>query len=149
MDWIEIGSAVPVMPDGLTGLEVEARSSGVRNVTMLVDRWVDGSERFDAPGELLLVARDSASGCVIGVGGLSRCPDVAGAFRVRRFYVAERWRRRGIARTLARALIDDRSRRGDLLTCNAKASGSAAPFWESMGFERVDGIDGITHQLPS
>lgn len=142
---VDICSASSVMPDGLRALEAEARSSGVRNVAVLVDRWVDGSERYAAPGEALLVARVRASGQVVGVGALGRCPDVPGALRVRRFYVGEQWRRRGIARTLVGELIAGGLRHTDVLTCNARASDAAAPFWEAMGFEPVE-IEGITHR---
>lgn len=139
-------SAEALMPDALRVLEIEARSFGIRNVGTLIDRWVDGSERFDGPGEALLVAVDPGLDLVVGVGGLSRCPDVAGALRVRRFYVAKQWRRRGIARTLARGLIASGLQQTDVLTCNAGASAGAAPFWEAMGFEPVD-VAGITHCL--
>jgi hypothetical protein len=34
----------------------------------------------------------------------------------------------------------------DTLTCNARASAAAPPFWEAMGFTPVD-IAGITHRF--
>lgn len=134
------------MPGGLGELAAEAQAAGIRNVTTLIDRWVDGSERFDAVGESLLVATDGVADRVVGVGGLSRCSDVAGALRVRRFYVAERWRRRGVARALATELIAGGVLHSAVLTCNAGASDAAPPFWESIGFEPVD-VAGITHLL--
>lgn len=143
---VEVRPAAPLMPSVLRELDVEARASGIQNVSVLIDRWVGGSERFDGTGESLLVAVDPALNCVVGVGGLSRCPDVEGALRVRRFYVGEQWRRRGIARTLARQLVTDGLRHTNVLTCNAGASDAAAPFWEAMGFEPVD-APGITHWL--
>lgn len=131
------------MPDGLRDLAADAAVQGVRNMSILMDRWVDGSERFDRVGESLLIAETEA-GAVVGVGGLSHCPHVPGALRVRRFYVATDWRRKGVARTLAKRLVDDGFRHSDTLTCNARASTAAAPFWEAMGFRPVD-IDGVTH----
>src|SRR5690606_23406646 len=84
---------------GLPRLIEEAELEGIRNVRAVVDRWADGTERFDQPGEMVLVA--VGGGEPIGVGGLTRCPDVPGALRVRRFYVSPGWRRRGVARALA------------------------------------------------
>jgi len=134
------------MPDGLRPLEAEAVADGVHNVTRLLDRWVDGSERYEAPGESLLVALAAGTERVVGVGGISRCPDVAGALRVRRFYVAADWRRDGVARLIAETLIEDARRNAELVTCNAGASAAAVPFWESMGFSRSEAA-GVTHEL--
>ncbi len=84
-DSIAIAPASDSLADDLAALAAESRTAGVKNVTVLVDRWVAGTERFDGPGEMLLVAW--SGGLVVGVGGISKCPDVPGALRVRRFYV--------------------------------------------------------------
>lgn len=134
--------AGPLLPDRLTSLAGHAEREGIRIVATVVERWRDGTERFDGDGEALLavVSEDD----VVGIGGLSRCPHVAGALRVRRFYVGPMWRRRGVARRLADELIASGWAHTDLLTCNAGASPAAAPFWEAMGFVPVD-TAGITH----
>ncbi len=133
------------MPEGLAALAEDALREGVRNVSMLISRWVDGSETYQLPGENLLVAIDPTDASVVGVGGLSVCPDVPGALRVRRFYVAHDWRRRGVARALAEQIMADGARSTELLTCNAAASDAARPFWESMGFVPST-VAGITHE---
>jgi GNAT superfamily N-acetyltransferase len=138
-------AAGPFLPDGLRDLEREATAGGIGNVSTLISCWVDGSQRYDRPGESLLVAVDAATNEVIGVGGLSQCPHVPGALRVRRFYVAELWRRRGVANAMARELIDGGLSVTDTLTCNARASAMAPPFWESLGFRPVE-AEGITHR---
>lgn len=137
-----IEPAAAYVPDGLAPLAAEADSEGVRNVRAVIERWAEGSERFDRPGERLLVAR--ADDRVIGVGGLSQCPTVPGALRMRRFYVNPTWRRRGVARALAEELIASGLAHAEVLTCNARASAAAPPFWEALGFDPVD-IEGITH----
>lgn len=131
------------VPDGLDALASAATAEGIRIVSTVVARWRDGTERFDGPGERLLVAVDDA-GRVVGIGGISACPTVAGALRVRRFYVDPGWRRAGVGRALAEAVIEHALAHVDLLTCNARASAAAPVFWERMGFEPVD-RDGITH----
>src|SRR5687768_13015391 len=112
-----------VLPDGLALLADAAEIEGIRIVTTVVDRWRDGSERYDREGEALLAA--VSDGEVVGIGGLSRCPHVENALRVRRFYVAPGWRRRGVARALASSLIEAGLGHADVLTCNARASAAA------------------------
>ena len=149
-----IRDAEPLMPGTLATLAAESASFGIRNVSALVEQWSDGSQRFSRPGEGLLVALASTDGAgdgaiddgAIGVGGLTWCPHVPDALRVRRFYVAEAWRRRGVARALAVSLLEVGSEHADVITCNARASDAAPPFWESLGFTPVD-TEGITHVL--
>lgn len=132
------------MPDGLQMLAAESREYGIRNVTAVVERWANGSEVFDRVGESLLVGVDPTTDTVIAVGGLTHCPHVPEALRVRRFYVSVEWRRRGVAGAMARQLIADGLQRTSTLTCNAQASAAAPPFWEAMGFVPTN-IEGITH----
>ena len=149
----EIRDAEPLMPTVLAALASESASFGIRNVSALVEQWSDGTQRFSRPGEGLLVAlapagqaNGGAEGGAIGVGGLTWCPHVPEALRVRRFYVAEAWRRRGVARSLATSLLEAGAEHADVITCNARASAAAPPFWESLGFTPVES-EGITHVL--
>jgi len=141
---IVIAEATESLPVDIARLAAESGAAGIRNVSVLSANWADGSARFDGPGEMLLVAWSGEQ--AVGVGGISQCPDVPGALRVRRFYVGADHRRRGIARLLAGTLIAHGLELTDTLTCNAKASAAAPPFWETMGFVPVD-VAGITHQL--
>ncbi len=134
--------AGPLLPDGLASLSRHADREGIRIVSTVIERWRDGTERFDRPGESLLAALSGDE--VVGIGGITRCPQVSGALRMRRFYVAPDWRRQGVAHRLASELIAGGLQHAELLTCNAGASDAAAPFWEAMGFERVE-MEGITH----
>lgn len=144
MNETTIETAAGWLPSGLGALRRDADAEGVRIVSTVIDRWVDATQRYDQPGESLLVAQ--RDGVVVAVGGLGWCPNVAGALRVRRFYVSPASRRQGIARELAQRLIDDSAVHASVVTCNAQASGAAPPFWESLGFQRVD-TAGITHRL--
>ncbi len=128
----------------LDGLAAEAAEAGIRNVGRLIEWWFDGTQTYNADGELLLIARSGQR--PIGVGGVAECPDVAGALRVRRFYVASSWRRRGVASALASRLVEHAGGHASTITCNAQASAAAPVFWEAMGFSRVE-IPGITHVL--
>jgi GNAT superfamily N-acetyltransferase len=119
------------LPDGFDALLADAASEGVRNMALLARDWASGDQRFD--GEALLGAL--MAGELAGIGGLSVEPAAREpARRVRRFYVRPAFRRQGVARTLASALVQEALDQVDLLTCNAAASPAAAPFWEAQGF---------------
>lgn len=130
------------LPDRVVSLVAHADQEGIRIVSVVRERWEDESERYQGRGERILAA--VADDQVVGVGALSQCPHVSGALRMRRFYVAPAWRRHGVARSIAEDLIATGHAYSDLLTCNARASAAAGPFWESVGFIRVD-TEGITH----
>jgi GNAT superfamily N-acetyltransferase len=120
------------LPEGFDALIAEAASEGVGNMARLAHDWADG-QRFDGDGEALLGA--VLAGELAGIGGLSIEPAATEpARRVRRFYVRPAFRRQGVARTLASALVQEALDQVDLLTCNAAASPAAAPFWEAQGF---------------
>ncbi|HEX6237912.1 MAG TPA: GNAT family N-acetyltransferase [Acidimicrobiales bacterium] len=138
-------SVVPaegLLPGGLGSLADHAEQEGIRIVSTLLERWRDGSERYQQPGEAILAA--TSSGEAVGIGALSQCPHVGNALRVRRFYVAPTWRRQGVASALATELIAAGFESTDVITCNARASAAAAPFWESLGFVPAS-AEGITH----
>jgi hypothetical protein len=47
-----------------------------------IKRWVGATQRYDGPGESMLVA--SSADSVVGIGGLARCPDGPEVLRMRR-----------------------------------------------------------------
>jgi GNAT superfamily N-acetyltransferase len=98
--------------------------------------------RFAGDGEALFAAHVSDE--LAGIGGLTRDPFVPGCLRMRRFYVRQRFRRSGVGRMLARALLDRPERGSRPVTVNA-GTGSE-PFWESLGFA-ADTRDGHSHIL--
>jgi len=146
MNDISIEPADRWLPTGLDQLRREADDEGIQIVATVVDRWVEGTQRYDRPGESLLVGWRPTDGRIVAVGGLAWCPNVNGALRVRRFYVSPGSRRQGVARNLARRLIEVGTAHTAVLTCNARASPAAPPFWESLGFRPLEAI-GITHRL--
>jgi GNAT superfamily N-acetyltransferase len=84
------------------------------------------------------------NGVLVGIGGLTIEPVVPGALRMRRLYVRPRFRRCGVGRKLATALLEQRGQTGRLITVNA-AAGSIR-FWEALGF-KPDLREGHTHVL--
>jgi GNAT superfamily N-acetyltransferase len=96
--------------------------------------------RFDRHGEALLAAR--VTGVLAGIGGLTIEPVLAGALHMRRFYVRPSFRRNGIGRKLAAALLERTWSASPLVTVNAAPASFS--FWESLGFA-LDNRDGHTH----
>jgi len=134
-------------PSDLLRLNDFAKSENIQVVSKLISSWSDSKSFFGERGEGLWIARSTESGDVIGVGGITICPTFTEGRRVRRFYIAPHWRRRGVATVLARECIERAKSAGvSTVTCHAAASAMAPRFWESIGFEPVADSD-ITHVL--
>ena len=124
-----------------------AKSENINVVSKLISSWSDNKSFFGERGEGLWIARTTESGEVIGVGGITICPTFTESRRVRRFYIAPQWRRRGVATALANKCIERAKSAGvSTVTCHAAASAMAPSFWESIGFEPVADSD-ITHLM--
>ena len=139
---VQVVRVVEALPEGLERLRDAARAEGVRIVDRLQAEWAEG-RRFDGPDEALFAAY--VDGELAGVGGVAAEPR-AEARRMRNLYVAPAFRRRGVGRALAAAMIQQGTQASARLTCNAAASPAAAPFWEAQGFAPEPG-DGGTHAL--
>jgi GNAT superfamily N-acetyltransferase len=137
---LELRLVIERLPAGFDALREEARAEGYLFVERLAADWEAHTMRFDGNGEALLAAH--VTGVLAGIGGLTNEPVLPGALRMRRFYVRLPFRRAGIGRTLAMALLERARITGLLVTVNA-APGSVS-FWESLGFI-PDRRDGHTH----
>lgn len=134
--WLVIGH----LPAGFETLREEARGEGYLFVERLAADWEARRMRFDRDGEALLAAY--ATGVLAGIGGLTIEPVLPRALRMRRFYVRPLFRRAGIGRKLATALLERARIIGVLVTVNAAPE--SVSFWESLGFA-PDMRDGHTH----
>ncbi|RAN32942.1 GNAT family N-acetyltransferase [Hyphomonas pacifica] len=140
---VEIIRIGAVLPPGIDRLLEEAESEGVRNVRMLVSAWASGEEQFDRKGAALFGAFSNEQ-CV-GLGGVTRQSGLdEPAMRMRRFYVSPSVRGQGVGRLLAQAAIRQGLAHARLLTCNARATPAAGPFWLAMGFMPAS-LPNITH----
>lgn len=133
---------VAALPVEFAALRQEARAEGYRMLDRLATDWDAGEIRFDREGEALFVAY--LGDVLAGVGGLTREAAVSGGYRMRRFYVGKTFRRHGVGRALADAVLTHAA--GHLVTVNA-AAGSKG-FWVALGFAPVEGA-GYTHLLPA
>ena len=119
------------LPHGFDAMRAEALAEGHRNMERLALDWASGAMRFDGEGEALLAAH--VQDTLAGIGGLTIEPIVPVAFRMRRFYVRPPFRRQGIGRKLASALIEPALARCGVVTVNA-GNVDAPAFWMRLGF---------------
>ena len=138
----ELQLVIEHLPAGFDALREEARAEGYLFVERLAADWEARRMRFDGNGEALLAAH--VTGVLAGIGGLTQEPAIPGALRMRRFYVRIAYRRGGVGRALAAAVLEEPRRAGRTITANA-ATGSEA-FWEALGF-MADRRDSFTHIL--
>ena len=139
---VQLERVIDALPTEFESMRTEAYAEGHRMLDTLTVEWSAGKTRFDRAGEALFAAY--ANGVLAGIGGITHEPAIPGALRMRRFYVRRPFRRRGIARGLARSLLERPEAEGRTITANA--STGSRPFWESLGFT-LDLRDGHTHVL--
>ena len=132
--------------DQVRDLLADSEAAGSRIVRRLVDDWVDRTNRFDRPGEVLFGAW--AGGRLVGVCGLNVDPyagdDRVG--RVRHLYVLTPSRRLGVGRQLMTEIIDRAGRRFDTLRLRTNDA-AAARLYVAMGFRASAESDHFTHVL--
>ena len=129
------------LPAGFDALRSDARREGHTNMERLAADWASGANRFGAKGEALLAA--FVTGELAGVGGMTVDPTCSEALRLRRFYVRPAFRRLGVGRCLALALMEKARPLTNRLVLNAETE-LATRFWEALGFV-ADRRDGHTH----
>ena len=124
----------------------EADRAGLGFVRRLVEEWASGRNRFDGPGEVLLVAR--LDGRLVGVCGLNVDPYTVAASvgRMRHLYVLSAHRRSGVGRQLVGAVIT--AARGTFDTLRLRTENpTATRLYERMGFRRCVEVDDSTHVM--
>jgi GNAT superfamily N-acetyltransferase len=136
----ELRLVIEHLPAGFETLREEARAEGYLFVERFAADWEARRMRFGGHGEVLLAAH--VTGGLAGIGGLTIEPVLPGALRMRRFFVRPLFRRAGIGRKLATALLERARTTGLLVTVNAAPA--SASFWESLGFA-ADMRNGHTH----
>lgn len=140
---VQIERIHDALPGGISTLVTASRAEGIRNISMLVEQWHSGAQRFNHHNAALFAAMQDSE--LAGIGGITREEGLDDpAMRVRRFYVLPQFRRSGIATALAKACMAHGLSVCPTLTCNAQASDAAGVFWEAMGFEAVE-LPTITH----
>jgi GNAT superfamily N-acetyltransferase len=121
-------------PDAFGALRARAGAEGYGFLDRLADRWRVGAYQGDGASTLIGVL-DSAKLIAIGAQTRDEYEPLRCQRRIRHFYVDADWRRAGVGRMLADALIADGLARAPLLTLRATIGSMA--FWDAMGFGPV------------
>jgi GNAT superfamily N-acetyltransferase len=137
---VRLEPIVDELPANFDTIRAEAHDEGYAFLDRLAMDWAAGLIRFDKDGEALLAAY--SDGVLAAVGGITIDPFVPDALRMRRFYVRSAFRRAGLGREIAHALLEKAFRTSRVVTVNAAAS--SVPFWETIGFA-PQVRDGHTH----
>jgi GNAT superfamily N-acetyltransferase len=137
---VRLQRVVDELPSNFDCIRREARAEGHRFLDRLASDWASDAMRFNRPGEVLLTAY--SAGVMAAIGGITIDPIVPDALRMRRFYVRPAFRRTGIGREIALALLEGALQRVRLVTLNAAVK--SVPFWETLGFV-PEARDGYTH----
>lgn len=124
------------LPEGFAALRAEAEAEGYRHLARLAGEASATPDLFVA----LLAAFDD--GEMVAVGGLTADPEAPMALRMRRFYVARRARRQGVATQLANALLAEGLAQGRPVNVHP-GDARAERFWTSMGFAPVEDGDAL------
>lgn len=134
-------------PPPIQALRSEAEARGIRFVGKLEDHWATGANRFDRPGEgLWLLWAGTSPIAFVGVNVdpyLGR-PEVG---RIRHLYVAEAWRRQGLARDLVAWAIAHAHGHFEVVTLRSLDE-QAAAFYRQVGFHESPRFDQATHWWP-
>ncbi|QIK69920.1 GNAT family N-acetyltransferase [Erysipelothrix sp. HDW6C] len=123
-----------------------SKDEGFNHLQKLVDDYKSGANRFDKPGECLMVALSHNH--IVGVCGINRDPFQDRMGRLRRLYVAPQYRNLGIARNIVTLILNfsvTHYQMVNLKISNINEAGVDA-FYKSLGFVRVDS-ETATHQI--
>ena len=128
---LQLARIAGTLPDGFDTLRAEADVEGHRHMARLATEMAETPEIFLA----LLAAFEG--GALVGIGGMTVEPTEPAAIRMRRLYVAQAARGRGVARAITSALLNEALGQTLLVTVHAGNPG-AERFWKAMGFSSVD-----------
>lgn len=134
------GEAVDVrrvveLPERFDQLLSEASAEGFDSMSLLQTEWLDGSNHFDRPGEILALA--TIDGEIAGIGGITQDFFDGNWLRMRRFYVRAAFRRFGVGRKIALHVLEHARPFGRPIVLHA-VNPEAAAFWPTLGFSPID-----------
>ena len=121
----------------LRRLHADARAHGFGPFDRLIGDYETGTNRFEKPGETLLVA--NVQGAVVGVCGLNIDPFAADRRigRIRRLYVQSSFRRDGLGRGWVHAIEAVGARSFEVLRLRTHDV-EAGAFYRALGYVGID-----------
>ena len=131
------------LPPGFETMSAAADREGFAFVGRVARRWRSGAYLDDSCATLQ-AAWVGGELAAIGAQSYDEYDPSPAHRRLRHFYVSPQWRRIGVGRVVAEALIEDAFALAPRLHLRATRPLSAA-FWDAMGFKRVERAD-RTHE---
>ncbi|CAH1232561.1 hypothetical protein PAECIP111891_07044 [Paenibacillus allorhizoplanae] len=121
-------------------------SEGYKFVMLLIDEYVDGSNKFDRKGESLYIAKINNE--IVGIGGLNIDPylRITDVGRVRHLYVLRKNRGTGVGKALLNRIIVEAQKHFRKLTLSTN-NPVADKFYKDFGFSNAEGIYKASHIL--
>jgi GNAT superfamily N-acetyltransferase len=143
---VRIEPLIGAPADCLGALIAESQRNGHAFVRRLSEDWAAGANRFDRPGEALLIAR--LAGEIVGVCGLNVDPYAGGPAvgRVRHLYVLAAARRHGVGGDLVTAIVQAARARFDVLRLRTN-NPAAARLYERLGFRATPDLADCSHVM--
>ena len=138
IDQLDASVLQPLLQEGL--------AEGYRFLARLHTDYLDGTNRFDQVGEALFGVYVEEE--LVGIVGLNRDEYVSGSCtgRVRRLYIANDHRGKGVGRKLLAAIISHASMNFSQLTLRTGTE-EASRFYDHCGFARTLELPESTHIL--
>lgn len=128
-------------------LVTESQNNGFNFLNRLVHDYEKGTNMFDKPGEAIYGVFSERNE-LIAIGGINIDPftkeDYIG--RLRRFYVAKAYRRKGIGRMLVKQILDTAIINFQTIVLHTDSE-QAVKFYQSLGFKKTDRYPKSTHYL--
>ncbi|WP_063693121.1 GNAT family N-acetyltransferase [Bradyrhizobium stylosanthis] len=121
------------IPQAFPDLEADAKAGGHAHMTRLAAEFTGDRAMFHA------IFACHSEGRLVGIGAITDepTPTLLPMWRMRRLYVHQHYRRRGIAQAIADALLLEAAGKVSIVSVHAGNDG-AARFWETIGFGRVE-----------
>lgn len=131
----------------LAHLVKESKEEGFRFLERLIDEYKDGTNSFNKPGEFLYGVYNT-HGIVVAIGGLTINPftEDQSIGRLRRFYVAADYRRKGVGALLLNEIISNAKRYYHVLVLHTDTV-RADRFYTFSGFCKEGKFKNSTHYL--
>lgn len=131
----------------LAHLVKESQEAGFRMLTRLVDDYKLGENTFNQKGEALYGVYNE-QGRLIAIGGRNIDPfsNNHKIGRLRRFYVANDYRRSGIGTLLLNTIVSEAKQPFEILVLNTKTE-EADRFYTVFGFHKGSNHPNATHEL--
>jgi GNAT superfamily N-acetyltransferase len=132
------------LPDGFEELRADAEADGHQHIARLVREFSETPAMFHA------VFAAYIDGYLVGVGAITDEPQATSeaTWRMRRLYVHRKFRRRGVARALAAALLQQAADRSGSLRCTREMTPRLGSGRQS-DFIKLWTANGHTRQQPA